>query len=135
MKLRRLLAHHASHSIKILKKRSGSLGVLFLLVALISTFLITRGVVPLTSELSYTEHSSLGKDAGSVVPASCDSGSPFTSPTAAGGTAGSHFAGDCTTACPGGVGVYDPYFDDTLHLIYTLLEPHDAISTISGQEI
>ncbi len=40
---------------------------------LIATFLITRGNVP-AGELSFVEHSALGKEAGSVVPASCESG-------------------------------------------------------------
>lgn len=41
---------------------------------LVGVFFITRGVAP-TSELSFVEHSMLGERAGSVVPASCESGS------------------------------------------------------------
>src|SRR6185369_15138524 len=45
---------------------------------------------------------SLGEEAGTVVPASCDG---------SGGTPGSHWWGDCTATCPSGSGTYDPYFD------------------------
>lgn len=64
-----------------------------------------------SSELSYIEYSPAGVEEGSVVPASCDSATPFNSPTSQGGTAGSHFPGDCTTLCPQGGGSYDPYYD------------------------
>lgn len=70
------------------------------LIIIVSGFFITRGAFPYSSELSYIEHSILGKDAGSVVPASCSSAPP-----------GSHFNGDCTYTCPSGVGSYDPYYD------------------------
>jgi hypothetical protein len=97
----------------LFKKHLGLFGATVLLLVFFVSFSITKGFSPYTSELSFIEHSVLGQDAGSVIPASCDSATPFTSPTAAGGTAGSHFNGDCTTPCPSGIGVYDPYFNPT----------------------
>ena len=45
-----------------------------LAIVMVIIFFITKGVFPSISELSFTEHSNLGSDAGSVVPASCESG-------------------------------------------------------------
>ncbi len=45
-------------------------------VILSGTFLLTRGATPHISELAFTEQSILGKQAGSVIPASCES-EPF----------------------------------------------------------
>lgn len=104
-------SHHISTYNKLTRKHLSLLSIVLLLTILIVLFFITRGGAPYSSELGYIEHSTLGKNAGSVVPASCDSATPWTSPTLAGGTAGSHFYGDCTTPCPSGVGTYDPYFD------------------------
>lgn len=42
--------------------------------AFFSLFFITKGSVPYSSEIRYVEHSFLGKGSGSVVPASCDTG-------------------------------------------------------------
>jgi hypothetical protein len=53
-------------------------------IAMVAVFFVTRGVTPHTSELAFTEHSTLGKDAGSVIPASCNSNPPT-----------DHFNGDC----------------------------------------
>jgi hypothetical protein len=39
-------------------------------------FSITKNNNPHVSELAFTEHSSLGKNAGSVIPASCDTSTP-----------------------------------------------------------
>lgn len=41
-------------------------------IILVTAFFVTRGTVP-QGELSFVEHSTLGKEAGSVVPASCES--------------------------------------------------------------
>ncbi len=87
---------HGFH--KKLKKQSYTLFAVFILLfASVSFFFITRGAIPHSSELAYIEHSILGKDAGSVVPASCNSVPPT-----------SHFLNDCTTTCWNGT-VYDPY--------------------------
>lgn len=84
--------------------------VVVVAIALVATgvFVLSRGEAPHTSELAYIEHSALGERAGSVVPASCDATS-----IAMGGTPGSHFSGDCLTACPTPYDTYfyDPYFD------------------------
>ncbi len=45
-----------------------------LLIGFAFIFFITQGLNPNTSELSFIEHSTAGKDAGSVIPASCESG-------------------------------------------------------------
>jgi hypothetical protein len=88
---------------------------LFLLFPVI--FFVTKGTSPLSSELTYSDYSPYGESAGSVIPASCASASPFAEWWwDAGGNnhrSGSHFAGDCLTTCPGGSGTYDPYFDPT----------------------
>lgn len=82
-------------------------------LVLFALFLFSyQSTIPSMSEIAYTEHSQLKDGIGSVVPASCDSASPFQSPTSAGGTAGSHFNGDCQTLCPGSsTNYYDPYYD------------------------
>lgn len=54
----------------------------------LSVFFITREINPLKAELSFTSHSILGKNKGSVVPASCESSI-------------AHFPGDCTGATVG----------------------------------
>lgn len=82
---------------KIHKEHYTSVGVFIVLFALVSVFFITRGATPFSSELAYIEHSILGKDAGSVVPASCNSAPPT-----------SHRLNDCTTTCWNGT-TYDPY--------------------------
>src|SRR6185369_2895915 len=88
---------------KPLKKHLRFFGILFSLVVFSSLFFLISGITPNSSELVYTEYSSLGEEAGTVVPASCDG---------SGGTPGSHFRGDCTATCPSGTtGTYDPYFD------------------------
>lgn len=74
---------------------------------------------PSASEISYVEHSRIGEQAGSIVPASCDSDDPYRNPTITqidtttgnGIVPGSHFPGDCVTNCPSGFGTYDPYYD------------------------
>jgi hypothetical protein len=45
-------------------------------IALLSAgvFFLTKGSTPASSELSFIEHSIVGKSAGSVIPASCESG-------------------------------------------------------------
>lgn len=48
-------------------------GIMIIPIIIISLFVLTRGSEPITSELNYVEYSTVGKDAGSVVPASCDS--------------------------------------------------------------
>ena len=97
----------------------GSLALFSLL--LLTTFVITKGPIPPTSEIAYTEHSPSGEEAGSVVPASCDSAAPFgwagmgglyfDWSTGVWRNSGSHFNGDCLTTCPTGVGTYDPYYN------------------------
>ncbi len=82
---------------KIHKQHYIGLGIFIFLFAIVSIFFITRGVTPFSSELAYIEHSILGKDAGSVVPASCNSAPPT-----------SHVLNDCTTTCWNGT-TYDPY--------------------------
>jgi hypothetical protein len=62
----------------------------FVFISFVSLFLITRGVTPHTSELSYIEHSVLGKSSGSVIPASCDSKAPHD-----GEVCGTWVAGQC----------------------------------------
>lgn len=112
MKLLHTVKKNTSHTLKLFRKKTGLIiSILFLPLIALGGFFITRGATPHTSELSYIESSRLGKEAGSVIPASCDSWAPFTSPTSQGGTAGSHFASDCSTTCPGGNGTYDPYYD------------------------
>lgn len=64
------------------------------LVVFISLFYVTNAQSHFASELSFIEHSILGKDAGSVIPASCES-TPSTN----------HFAGDCVTNVNMGFGV------------------------------
>ncbi|MCF7898981.1 MAG: hypothetical protein K9L31_03465, partial [Candidatus Pacebacteria bacterium] len=58
---------------KLHKQNYAVLAVFIILFVSVSIFFITRGTVPHSSELAYIEHSILGKDAGSVVPASCES--------------------------------------------------------------
>ena len=53
-------------------------------IGLFVVFFLTRGAMPHTSELAFTEHSILGRNAGSVIPASCNSSPPT-----------DHFLGDC----------------------------------------
>ncbi len=110
MKLNKALTFNPSYIIKNLQKHSGKSILASFSFLVIVLFFITRGINPHISELAYIEHSTLGENAGSVIPASCDSGSPFTSPTSQGGTAGSHFVNDCVTTCWNGT-VYDPYFN------------------------
>jgi hypothetical protein len=74
-------------NIKINHKKILFLASIMLLIPVI--FFTTRGISPAMSELSFIEKSTvLGKDSGSVVPASCDSSPQM-----------SHFSGDCTTIC------------------------------------
>ncbi|MDB5259787.1 MAG: hypothetical protein JWN37_18 [Candidatus Nomurabacteria bacterium] len=70
---------HISHFSHILKKKNKKflypgLGILAFLFIFIGAFAVTKNGNPEVSELSFVEHSSLGKDSGSVVPASCESG-------------------------------------------------------------
>lgn len=68
------LKHHVSAHMKRNSLTYTSLGALvFASLFLVGTFFITRNKIPM-SELSFVEHSLLGKEAGSVVPASCESG-------------------------------------------------------------
>lgn len=88
----------------------------FLFFLLLIVFFITRGPVPPASEITYSEYSPYGKEAGSIVPASCNSADPMYPLwwDATAGTwrnSGSHFRGDCVTTCPSGIGMYDPYYD------------------------
>lgn len=46
-------------------------------VTLLSGYYLIKGPVPYASELAFTEHSVLGKEAGSVIPASCVSGTHY----------------------------------------------------------
>lgn len=70
MKLRHHLGSHIRGHLYIYKT-TGAVAVSSLL--LIGAFFVTRQTIP-SSELSFTEYSSsLGKEAGSVVPASCES--------------------------------------------------------------
>lgn len=60
-------------------KKPYFLSLLFITIislSLTSLFFMTRGETPYTSELSFIEHSTLGIQAGSVIPASCDTGTP-----------------------------------------------------------
>lgn len=84
-------------------------------------FLSFGSGTPALDETAYVEYSRLGKQAGSVIPASCDSDNPYRDPTTTivdpntgvitPSTPGSHFVGDCVTTCPSGIGTYDPYHD------------------------
>ncbi len=76
------------HQFKKYSRSMRTLGTsLFIVVAAFSfIFFVTKDKNPHISELSFVEHSVLGKKAGSVIPASCNS-SPSTS----------HWAGDCTS--------------------------------------
>jgi hypothetical protein len=102
-------------------------------ISFVALFFITRGTVPHASELSYTDHSILGDDAGSVAPASCDMTNfpnnnwqgyscvdaytcMYEDPIGSGNWwhSGDHYVNDCTTGCPGDPAhSYDPYFDKT----------------------
>lgn len=88
----------------------------FLFFLLLIVFFITRGPVPPASEITYSEYSPYGKEAGSIVPASCNSADPMNplwldATTGTWRNSGSHFRGDCVTTCPSGIGMYDPYYD------------------------
>jgi hypothetical protein len=106
---------------KTIKKHPGSFRAAVFLFVVAILFFVARGETPYSSELAYIEHSTLGRDAGSVVPASCDSNNPYASTYDFIGRddalhtahSGSHFNGDCTTPCPSGSGSYDPYYDPT----------------------
>ena len=120
--------HMKSHLFRNRTIGSGALVV----VSLIALFFVTRGAIPHSAELGYTDHSILGEGAGSVAPASCDM-TGFPNNNWAGSLclgdgftcmyedpvgsvnwwhSGSHFFGDCTTGCPGNPAQsYDPYFD------------------------
>jgi len=100
------------------------LGAFFIVPSFIAiTFFITQKSAPATSELAYIEYSPNGEESGSIVPASCDSAFPYGWPGVAPlylssrtrmrswQYSGSHFSGDCVTACPSGVGTYDPYWN------------------------
>jgi hypothetical protein len=71
---------HTSKIIKhILKRLEKPLVMAFLglsCLAFVSTgiFFLTKNSTPAASELSFTEHSIIGSNAGSVMPASCESG-------------------------------------------------------------
>ena len=112
--------NHATYN-KIKSNLRFSLVNLAFIMLFVIVFLITKGIAPKSAELSFTEHSTLGNEAGSVVPASCDSSNPmaltYTDPTYGLAHSGSHFNGDCLTNCPAGTNgtplTYDPYFDPT----------------------
>ncbi len=81
------------HLSKSLKKNSSNffyitIFVSILIILFLAIFFTTRGANPLKAELQFTSHSILGKDKGSIVPASCESGIP-------------HYTGDCTGATVG----------------------------------
>jgi hypothetical protein len=80
--------HHSTSKVRSLKKTifSVSLFSSFFAITLISVFFATKGLTPSLSELSFVEHSSLGRKAGTVIPASCDSSPVY-----------SHFVGDTLT--------------------------------------
>lgn len=105
------------HRIVAGKKISGFLGVTMAVAVVSAAFFASNQSAPSVSELSFIEHSSLGQEAGSVVPASCDSNNPMARFWwwAAGGEwlrSGSHRRGDCQTKCnPNRNWMYDPYFD------------------------
>lgn len=62
------------HLILTIKNNSITLiGLLLILTVAVILFLLTKGQNPATSELSFTEKSILGDNAGSVLPASCES--------------------------------------------------------------
>lgn len=67
---------------------------ILLTLALVTSILVIYSLIsyfsfgPSRAELSYTEYSYLGKSAGGVIPASCNSVPPF-----------SHFTNDCPTMC------------------------------------
>ena len=70
--------HHITHHVSLYKrsyaKLFAALGLSLTVLAI--AFFITRGADPHVSELAFTEHSTLGQKAGSVIPASCESGYP-----------------------------------------------------------
>lgn len=75
------LRHHVSRHVKShagMYKITGALAISSIL--LVGTFFATRGVAP-AGELSFVEYSMLGKEAGSVMPASCESGDYHTDMT------------------------------------------------------
>lgn len=66
---------------KLSLKKIFTKGVLLSLLTILSpviilgaAFFVTKEITPHASELAFTEYSSLGKSAGSVIPASCESG-------------------------------------------------------------
>lgn len=124
MKSLKHLNRHLTSFSKLSKTKIQLLGFCFLFVTvLVSVFFITRGPNPHVSELAYIEHSNLGKEAGSMIPASCNSAPPT-----------SHFNGDCVTTCPGGVGTYDSYFDPTASAcpVPTVTMPVDTTISYGG---
>ncbi len=68
--------HKKIHQQVVKNKKAITLfsGLLLIPLVLSAIFFITRGTDPHISELAFTEHSVLGKNAGSVIPASCESG-------------------------------------------------------------
>jgi hypothetical protein len=73
MKHHRETAHKHVHHYK--KQYLASVvGFVSACLVLITLFAVTRGSHPQVSELAFVEHSTLGKEAGSIVPASCESG-------------------------------------------------------------
>jgi hypothetical protein len=89
----------------------------FFFILTVSIFDALRGEKPYSAELSYIEYSRDSKNSGSIIPASCDSANPYspfyTGPLGGQASSGSHFDGDCITACPAGStgGSYDPYYN------------------------
>jgi hypothetical protein len=93
--------HHVSKSVqKHTTPSKKKLGLIFIslfmfgIVSSVSLFFITRGINPETSELAFIENSILGKSAGSVVPASCES-APWITANGDGNVTG------CVAAVPG----------------------------------
>lgn len=86
-------------------KNVSLLSFAFAFIFLVSLFLITRGITPHTSELSYIEHSVLGQSSGSVIPASCDSAAPHDGEVCGAWVAGACPAWNSNTA----VSTYVPF--------------------------
>ncbi len=94
---------------------------IFIALFFLGLFVGSGSFDPSSAELSFSENSNRDGLVGSIVPASCDSDNPYRNPTATTTdpvsglvvpiVPGSHFAMDCTTTCPSGIGTYDPYTD------------------------
>ncbi len=106
MRIHTLISKKAmSGTLSFLKKRPTIFSLVIVVFFFTSVFFVTRGVAPYDSELSYIEKSVLGENSGSVIPASCDSGTPHD-----GEVCGAWVAADCPSwwACGGGT-TYIPY--------------------------